>query len=79
MPECSKEKDVCGKCSEEGHRTNECFNTQARCANCKEDRHEAYSSTCPIFIKKLKEMHNREYRRKAADQGPTQDSRKDQL
>jgi hypothetical protein len=35
---------ICSKCSEPNHNSKECFSTTSRCANCKQDGHEAYSN-----------------------------------
>lgn len=56
--DCSREA-TCGRCGEPGHDSRSCSSDKLRCVNCKEDGHEAYSSRCPTFKKKLQEYNSR--------------------
>ncbi|EIN05378.1 hypothetical protein PUNSTDRAFT_36080, partial [Punctularia strigosozonata HHB-11173 SS5] len=60
---CREEKETCGTCGSNEHKTTECPNAEDTnnhfCANCKEKGHAAWSRACPTFIRK-----NREYQEK---------------
>lgn len=56
---CPSQHDVCATCAGH-HRTLQCPNKEKhRCANCVTDGHPAWSKNCPSYLRKLKEMINR--------------------
>lgn len=56
--DCSRDI-ICGKCSKPNHDSKTCSSNETRCINCKQDGHEAYSTACPTFQRKLKEYNAR--------------------
>ena len=57
--ECLEREDKCGNCTK-NHRTSECPTpTTTSCVSCKLDDHASWSRSCPTFLKKLREMNER--------------------
>jgi len=55
--ECIRKHDLCGTCSEEGHRTSACKATDKTfCISCEMDNHPSWARHCPTFIRKCKEF-----------------------
>ena len=55
--ECIRTTDLCGTCSEEGHRTSVCEATGKQfCISCKTNDHPSWARHCPTFTRKCKEF-----------------------
>jgi hypothetical protein len=57
--DCQEKDEKCGNCAQ-NHRTNDCPTPSARCcASCKTDDHASWSRECPVFLRKLDDLNDR--------------------
>ena len=55
---CKSPSEVCGKCAEKTHKTNECVQLESkyRCVNCKNSKHKSDDPKCPERVNAVERL-----------------------